>query len=470
MPGHDLGGSLDHSHILGVGLVPWAIKESMCSQRNLPVAVLDDPIGWVKPQRSSSLRNPDKISHNFSVAHSDPMNSTEWRATGALSFLYVLRMLGLFMVMPILALYVKDMPGGATAEEIGLAIGIYGLLQGCLQIPMGVFSDRYGRKPLLVIGMLVFAAGSVLAGFAHDVHWIILGRALQGAGVISSTASAMLADVTRASVRTKAMTVVGIGMGMSFLLALFLGPLLAGVIGVNGIFLATGGLAVVSIPVFLLGVPTVPRMKTRPGSFREALHDRQSLRLDFGIFCMDAMMTALFIAAPFAIEKTYGLSISGQWKLYLPVLFVSILPVFPFIGWAEVHHRMREGIIGSVVLLGVSLALAAVEHGNRIWFAVALALFFAGINFVEGSLPSLISRRAPEDRKGAALGVYFTFQYIGAFIGSAIAGAALGAWGVRGVFACAALIAPVWLVFAWGTRVLVKSRSAAKEEEMVRVE
>ncbi|HEX7382611.1 MAG TPA: MFS transporter [Nevskiaceae bacterium] len=380
------------------------------------------------------------------------MNPNEWRATGSLTLLYVLRMLGLFMVVPTLAPYVKDLPGGATALQIGLAMGIYGLLQACLQIPLGMWSDRIGRKPIVVAGMLVFALGSVVAGLTRDIQWIIVGRALQGAGAISSASTALLADVTRPAVRTKAMALLGVGMGMSFLLALILGPLLSGIIGINGIFLLTAVLALLAIPVFLLGVPSAPRLPTRRGNFRRALHDRQLLRLDGGIFCNQAMMMALFIAAPFALTKTFGLGEADQWKFYLPVLAASIIPAFALIGWAEARHHLKGALIASVVLLGIGMLVAAGWHGQRLWLALGIWGFFVGFNFLEGALPSLISRRAPADQKGAALGVYSTSQFLGAFAGSAIGGVALTSWGVGGVFASAAVLALVWLSFAWSTQ------------------
>ncbi|TAM12319.1 MAG: MFS transporter [Nevskiaceae bacterium] len=385
------------------------------------------------------------------------MNPMEWRATSSLTLLYILRMLGMFMVVPTLAPYLQGLPGGATAMQIGLAMGIYGLLQACLQIPLGMLSDRIGRRSIIVFGLVVFALGSVVAGMTDDVTWVIAGRALQGAGAISSAVSAVLADVTRPQVRTKAMALLGVGMGMSFLLALVLGPLLSGIIGIDGIFVLTGVLVLFAIPVFLLGVPDAPRLPTRPGNLRKVLRDRQLLRLDGGIFCNQAMMMALFIAAPFALKDTFGLPDAEHWKFYLPVLLVSIIPAFALIGWAEARHHLKGALIASVALLGIGMGLAADGHDSTVWLTLGVCIFFIGFNFLEGALPSLISRRAPADQKGAALGVYSTSQFLGAFAGSAIGGAALSIWGITGVFACAAAMALAWLTFAIGTEPPVAS-------------
>lgn len=389
------------------------------------------------------------------------MNSTEWRATSSLTLLYILRMLGMFMVVPTLAPYLKHLPGGASAMQIGLAMGIYGLLQACLQIPLGMLSDRIGRRPIIVFGLVTFAFGSVVAGATNEVSWIIVGRALQGAGAISSAVSALLADVTRPQVRTKAMALLGVGMGLSFLLALILGPLLSGVIGINGIFVLTGVLALFAIPVFLLGVPDVPRLPAQPGNFRKVLRDSQLLRLDGGIFFNQAMMMALFIAAPFALKDTLGLPDAQHWKFYLPVLVVSIIPAFALIGWAEARHHLKGALIVSVALLGIGMLLVADGYARAVWLIAGICIFFIGFNFLEGALPSLISRRAPADQKGAALGVYSTSQFLGAFAGSAVGGAALSAWGISGVFACAAAMALIWLTFAIGTEAPASSNPAS---------
>ena len=382
------------------------------------------------------------------------MNRSETRATAALSLIYALRMLGMFMILPVFALYARDLPGGATPLQIGLAIGLYGLVQAVLQIPIGMLSDRIGRKPIIVGGLLVFAIGSAIAGSTHDIHWILLGRTVQGAGAISGAVSALLADVTRPQVRTQAMAILGAGMGLSFILALVLGPVVSGWIGVAGIFWATGGLALLAVPVVLRGIPDVPLPSADAsrtlGSLRTALADPQLLRLDGGIFLLHAMMTCLFIAAPIAIEQTLGLPSPRHWEVYLPVLLVSVMPVFPMIRWIESSGRGKPAFVGAVATVGLALLLAAATHRHITGLFAALLVFFVAFNYLEGSLPSMISRRVPASQKGAALGLYSSAQFLGGFAGGSLGGFALGHYGIGGVFAVAAVLSLLWLSFAVG--------------------
>ncbi|HEY1076619.1 MAG TPA: MFS transporter [Fontimonas sp.] len=380
------------------------------------------------------------------------MNAQEWRAVFALGAVYALRMMGMFMVLPVFALYARELPEPAQAWQAGLAIGIYGLTQAILQIPMGIASDRYGRKPVIVIGMLVFAAGSWLAGATQDIHWIIAGRALQGAGAVSSAVAALLADVTRDAVRTTAMALLGAGMGLAFVLALVLGPIVAGVIGVDGIFHLTAALALLSLPVVVFGVPTVVNPADRAGSLAQVLADRQLLGLNGGIFLLHATMTAVFTVVPLAIVETLQLDSTTHWKLYLPVLLVSLIPVFPLIRYAEHGGRYKRTFLSAIATLGLALLLAAGGHALPAVLVAALLLYFIGFNFLEGALPSLISRMAPPAQKGAALGVYSSAQFLGAFAGGSLGGLALQHGGIAGGFAAATVFPLVWLCFARGLR------------------
>lgn len=385
------------------------------------------------------------------------MNPTEWRAVLALGLVYALRMLGMFMVLPVLALYAAEFPGGATPLQVGIAIGAYGLAQALLQIPLGLLSDRIGRKPVIYIGMLIFAFGSWVAGMADSIEVLTLGRVIQGAGAVSSATAALLADVTRDQVRTTAMAILGAGMGLAFVLALILGPLVAGWIGVQGIFYVTAVLAVLTLPVVGFGVPTPTRtVAAVAGGFRAAVGDRELLRLDAGIFLLHATMTAMFTTMPLAIRDTLGLDSLEHWKVYLPVLLISILPVFPLIRSAERSGRGPQVFRVSIVVLMLSMAMAAAGHLHPVWLVAALLLFFIPFNYLEGALPSLISRRAPPARKGAALGVYATLQFLGAFAGGALGGLAQQHFGLAGAFTVCAVLPLIWL--------LIPGRAAAASD------
>lgn len=377
------------------------------------------------------------------------MNSIEWRAVAGLSLVYALRMLGMFMILPVFAIYARELPGGgATGMQIGLAIGAYGLAQAFLQIPLGMASDRFGRKAVIVIGMLIFALGSLIAAATDDIHWIIFGRFVQGAGAVSAAVSALVADITRESVRTTAMTILGVGMGGSFVLALVLGPLLAAWHGVSGIFALTCVLALLSIPVVLYGVPDAPMVERQPSRLAEALADTELLRLNGGIFMLHACMTSLFVAAPLALEHTLQLPSREHWQVYLPVLTLSVAPAFLLIRYGESRNRIPSIMLGAIITLAVALGIASESWNQPYGLLGGLLLYFVGFNFLEGALPSLISLRAPPARKGAALGVYATSQFLGGFAGGVLGGFALGHFGPPGVFACAAALPLLWLTFA----------------------
>ena len=376
------------------------------------------------------------------------MNALEIRATVGLALIYALRMVGMFMILPVFALYAHGLPVPATDFQIGLAIGIYGLVQATLQIPLGMASDRFGRKPIIVMGMILFAIGSFVAGASDDLFWITFGRAVQGLGAVSSAVSALLADLTRDSVRTTAMAILGAGMGLAFIGALVAGPVVAGVIGVTGIFHVTGALALCAIPVVLWLVPPAPKPLASNAGVMTVLRDPQLLRLDGGILLLHALLTGLFIAAPFAIADTLHLASEQHWKLYLPVLIVSILPVFPLVKRAEQRNEVRGLFLTMIVTLAVSLALLSALHTQPLGLITAMGLYFIAFNCLEGMLPSLISRRAPADRRGAALGVYSSAQFLGPMLGGSLIGATKGHYGLSAAFAVAAVLPLIWLTFA----------------------
>lgn len=374
------------------------------------------------------------------------MNALEWRAVAALGMVYALRMIGMFMVLPVFALYARDLPGGASHLQVGLAVGIYGLTQALLQIPFGMASDRFGRKPVIFVGLAVFALGSVVAGHADSIDGVIAGRLLQGAGAVSSAVAALLADVTREQVRTTAMALLGAGMGLAFILALVLGPVVSLWIGVDGIFFLTAVLVMLALPVVGFGVPTPQRPVARAGGFGLALRNPQLLRLNFGIFLLHATMIGLFVAAPVALLDTLELGSTEQWKVYVPVLLLSVLPVFPVIRWAEARGRTRLAYRGAIGLLAVAMVIAALGHAHGPWLLLAMLLFFIPFNYLEGALPSMISRRAPAESRGAALGVYATAQFLGAFAGGSVVGLAHGYLGLGGAFAACAAMPIIWFL------------------------
>ncbi|HXG28530.1 MAG TPA: MFS transporter [Nevskiales bacterium] len=384
------------------------------------------------------------------------MNPQERRATLGLSLIFALRMLGLFMILPVFALYAGELDG-VTPLTLGLALGIYGLTQALLQLPFGLASDRLGRKPVIVAGLLIFAAGSVLAALADDILWVIAGRALQGAGAVGAVINALLADLTRETVRTAAMAVLGIGIGACFLLAMVLGPVLHAWISVPGIFWLTAALGLLCIVVLLTWVPQAPplTLSDEPHSWRELLRVLSSaelLRLDGGIFVLHAILTSLFVAMPLALRDA-GLAGPQHWQVYLPVMLLSILLLLPLLQYSGREGGLKPAFLGCVSLLAMALmGLALTPHQIGL-LAVLLLLFFAGFNLLEASLPSLVSRCAPAGHRGAALGVYSSLQFLGTFCGGALGGFVLGKAGTTGVFLFAAGLALVWLVFAAGMQV-----------------
>jgi len=380
------------------------------------------------------------------------MTGQERRTVGALALLYCFRMLGLFMVLPLLALYTADLPG-ATPSLIGLAIGMYGLTQALLQIPLGWLSDQLGRKPVIVAGLLLFALGSVVAAMSDSIGGIILGRTLQGAGAIASTVMAMVADLTREEQRTKAMAVVGVSIGLSFTVALVLGPVVASFGDLAAVFWLTAVLAVAGIAIVIYLVPTPPApepefrgLNARLGLIGQSLGNGVLLRLNFGVFVLHFILTASFLVVPGVLEQTLGIDREQHWMVYLPVLLLSLAGMVPLMIMAERGGRLRQ-----MFLLGITLVLVAVATldlvTSSLMFYAGLWLFFVGFNYLEATLPSLLSKTVSADGKGTAMGVYSTCQFLGAFAGGAGGGWLLqhtGAYVLTG--ACLLLAAAWWLI------------------------
>jgi len=381
------------------------------------------------------------------------MSRNEVRSAVSMAGIYALRMLGLFMILPVFALYAGDLEG-ATPALAGLAIGIYGLTQALLQIPFGLVSDHIGRKPVIVFGLLVFAAGSVVAATADTMFMVIVGRALQGAGAIAAAIMALTADLIREEHRVKAMAIIGMSIGVAFALAMVLGPVLNTWIGVPGIFwltavLAIGGIAVVVLMVPNPAVSCVRRdAETVPAQITSVLRDSQLLRLDLGIFSLHLILTASFVVLPLALRDLAGLPADQHWLLYLPVLVLSLPMAIPFILAAEKYRRMKQVFVGAIAVIALVQAALALFHTSVLSIALLLFVFYAAFNLLEAILPSLIAKMAPPDRKGTAMGVYSSSQFFGAFVGGAVGGILHGSYGMGSVFLFCSLVALAWLLFA----------------------
>jgi len=362
----------------------------------------------------------------------------------ALASILSMRMLGLFMIFPIFSLYAQQLPN-ITPLLIGLAIGIYGLTQAILQIPFGMLSDRIGRKPIIYFGLLIFAIGSVVAALSSSITGIIIGRALQGSGAIASTILALTADLSDEADRTKAMATLGISIGMSFILALIIGPIFYNWIGISGIFWLTAALAISAIVILYYWVPEPINcnsiIKT---SFKTVLKNTQLLRLDIGILLLHFSLTALFVTLPISLAT----QVDAVWQVYIPVLSLSIVAMVPCIILAEKYNHMKLVFITAIAILALSQLGFSYLHTNFIGIVIMLFLFFTAFNILEASLPSLISKLTPIDSKGTAMGVYSTAQFLGAFLGGISGGFLHQYYGIETVFIICALLIFIWLIFA----------------------
>jgi MFS family permease len=381
------------------------------------------------------------------------MERQEFRAAGSLAAVFSLRLLGLFMIYPVFAAYAREL-SGSTPYLIGEALGIYGLTQGLLQIPFGLLSDRFGRKSMIVFGLLLFGIGSAVAAMSTSIGGVILGRALQGAGAIGSVILALVADLTAEENRTKAMAMVGISIGVSFMIALVAGPIAATFIGVAGIFWLMVALAVLGIAVTQWVVPIPRRMRVHrdaeavPALIGSVLKNGELLRLDWGIFALHAMLTAGFLVVPALLRTTLDLSSQDQWVVYLPVLLVSVVVMMPAIIIAERYRRMKGVFVIAVAALLVSQAMLYAGAGNLYVLLAALVVFFSAFNVMEASLPSLITKAAPPHAKGTATGIYSSAQFLGIFVGGVVGGWAHQHGGTAGVFVLTTGLALLWLLAA----------------------
>ena len=384
---------------------------------------------------------------------SERMSGSETRAASGLALVFAFRMLGMFMVLPVLATYGMDL-AGATPALIGLAIGAYGLTQAIFQIPFGVISDRIGRRPVIYLGLIVFALGSVLAANSDSIWGVIAGRILQGAGAISAAVMALLSDLTREQHRTKAMAMIGMTIGLSFAVAMVVGPLLTRAFGLSGLFLATGAMALCGIVIVMFMVPrsTGTLQHRESGVAKQALlptlRHPDLLRLDLGIFVLHAMLMSSFIALPLALVEKAGLPKEQHWWVYLTALLISFFAMIPFIIYGEKKRKMKRVLLGAVVTLMLT-ELFFWKFGDSLrTLVIGTVVFFTAFNLLEASLPSLISKVSPAGGKGTAMGVYSTSQFLGSALGGILGGWLFQHGGLSVVFLGGAGLAALWLAFA----------------------
>jgi len=371
------------------------------------------------------------------------MLGAERRAIGVIAAIAMLRMLGLFALLPVLSLYVDGFED-ATPILIGLAVGAYGLTQAGLQIPLGALSDRIGRVPVILGGLAIFAIGSAVAGLSDTIYGVIAGRLLQGAGAISATLTALIADATRAQVRTRSMAIFGISIGAAFIIAMGFGPWFAAQFGVRALFLFAFVVALLA-GALVLALPDTIERPAVPRQWRFADTIRpEFLRLDFYVFLLHAIMTASFVALPFLLSKSLELALTSHWKIYIAAILVSLIGTVPLILKDERRGKNSTVAIAVLLILAGELALSFVAYSPVTVFA-ALALFFAGFNFLEAALPARLSLLVDDDSRGASLGVFSSSQFLGAFVGGLIGGRFLVDGRPENVFFVCTLLAAIWL-------------------------
>jgi len=385
---------------------------------------------------------------------SEKMSAQEVRATFSLASIYGLRMFGMFSILPIFAIYATSLQNQPSSLMIGIALGAYGLTQALFQLPFGMASDKYGRKPLIYIGLVIFAIGSLIAAFSSTIEGVILGRVVQGAGAISAVVTALVADLTRDEHRTKAMASIGATIGLAFAVSLVGGPILNQWIGVPGIFMLTAVLTILAIGVVKFLVPNPQHShyhsdaSAAPDKLKNVLKNTQLLRLNFGIFALHAAQMAMFVVVPFAITESSQLNVNQHWTIYLPVLLGSFVLMVPAIIYAEKQAKIKQVFVSAIFLMLVAQIIFAFSIHAFVGIIVSLSVYFVAFNILEASLPSIISKISPAASKGTAIGVYNTCQSLGVFVGGSLGGYLSHRLGFASVFIFCGAMMLIWLVSA----------------------
>lgn len=396
----------------------------------------------------------------------------ENRAIIAIASIYALRMLGFFMILPVFTLYAHNLQG-ATPLLIGLAFGIYGLSQAVLQIPLGFCSDRFGRKNIITIGLLLLIGGSIIAAVSDSIITMIIGRALQGAGAIGSALTALLADVTQTQKRTKAMAIVGLFISLSFAVAMLTATLLSSWIGLSGIFWLIAALALAAIALLHIAVPTPPALPARKpaqtDTFKIVLTDTELWRLNFGIFIQHAIFSACFFILPIILQQIIGLSEQAQWQLYLPIILVAFLCILPIITIAEKYQQTRIVFLIAIAIMALNLAGLGFYYAHSWLLTSCFLLYFIGFNYLEASLPSLASQIAAKTNRGTAMGVYASCQFLGIFVGAMMAGWIYAHQSISWIFFICAIMASLWLYVAFAMQIPRRSRSMRQRDQQQKV-